>query len=343
MELTDIRLYVDDRPDDGVFRVDPAVFADPELFELEQKHIFARCWNFLALESQLARPNAFVSTWIGRTPILVTRTPAGAVAAFLNACRHKGAVVCRAEQGTAKYHVCPYHGWGYDSAGRNVDVKDRKHGEYAAGFERENHDLVPLARVAAYKGLVFGSLSADVPALEDWLGELKFFVDLAMDQGPDGMEFVPGRAVYTYGANWKLQMDNGIDAYHLTSTHASFMDVMAKRRSGTDGHQDARQFDAARSHVFDVRLRAGVSVLERALLLRLAPEHFVIAIGVEWRVDVLQVERRVGERAENLQIVAEVNIQHWSGLQRYCQFGGRSHASPSSLSARDEPVVLSRY
>ena len=36
------------------------------------------------------------------------------------------------------------------------------------------------------------------------------------------MEFVPGRTAYTYNGNWKLQLDNGIDAYHLTSTHISF-------------------------------------------------------------------------------------------------------------------------
>ena len=45
--------YVDDRFDEGIFRLHPAVYSDPELFELEMKYIFERTWIFLALESQV--------------------------------------------------------------------------------------------------------------------------------------------------------------------------------------------------------------------------------------------------------------------------------------------------
>lgn len=243
MDQKDIGFYIDDRPVDGTFRVHPDVFGDPELFELELKYIFERTWVFLALESQIAAKHDFIATTIGRHPVLVTRGADGRIGAFLNICRHKGATLCRVEAGNKKYHVCPYHGWGYDSAGRNINIKDREAGEYSAAFDGEDHNLVPLARVASYKGLVFGSMSAEVPALEEFLGELRFFIDLAMDQGPQGMEFIPGRITYTYDANWKLQMDNGVDSYHLTSTHPSFMEVVGRRRAAKTGNQAARQFD----------------------------------------------------------------------------------------------------
>ncbi len=244
MDLKDISLYVDDRPAEGVFRVHRDVYADPELFELEQKFIFGRTWNFLALESQLPKANDFVTAQIGRTPVLVTRDAQRRLGAFVNVCRHKGAVVCRAEAGNAKYHVCPYHGWAYDASGRNVDIKDRKSGCYSPAFDAEDHDLLPLARVASYKGLVFGSLSGEVPALEEFLGDMRFFLDLMMEQGPEGMEYIPGRAVYTYRGNWKLQLDNGLDPYHLTSTHLSYIDIQSRRRAGL-GNVEARQFDWA--------------------------------------------------------------------------------------------------
>jgi len=245
MELKDIALYVDDRPAEGAFRVHRDVYSDPGLFELEQKFIFERTWNFLALESQLARAHDFVTGHIGRTPVLVTRDAAGRLNAFVNVCRHKGAVVCAAERGNAKYHVCPYHGWAYDAAGKNVDIKDRRTAHYAAAFDAEDHDLVPIARLATYKGLVFASLAPEVPPLEDFLGDMCFFLDLVLEQGPDGMEFVPGRSVYTYRANWKLQLDNGIDPYHLTSTHLSFIDVQARRSAG-EGHLESRSYDWAK-------------------------------------------------------------------------------------------------
>ena len=147
MDLQDIKLYIDDRPEQGAFRVNRDVFADPELFELEQKYIFERTWAFLAFESQLAKPHDFVATYIGRVPVMVARDGEGELGAFLNVCRHKGTVLCRTESGNRKYHVCNYHGWAYDSGGKNVDIKDRKSGCYAPGFDAESHDLVPLAKI----------------------------------------------------------------------------------------------------------------------------------------------------------------------------------------------------
>ncbi|MSQ72470.1 MAG: hypothetical protein EXR27_14440 [Betaproteobacteria bacterium] len=242
MDMKDIKLYVDDRPDDGVFRLHRDIFADPELFELEQKYIFERTWVFLGLDSQLPEPHDFITTAIGRNSVLVARDAKGGIGAFLNVCRHKGTSLSRVESGNARYHVCNYHGWAYDSAGKNVDIKDRKAGAYTPAFESDDHNLVPLARLENYRGLLFGSLSREVPPLEAFLGDMRFFIDLAMQQGPQGMEFVPGRITYTYDANWKLQMDNGVDSYHLTSTHTSFMAVQDRRRAG-EGHQEARQFD----------------------------------------------------------------------------------------------------
>ena len=245
MDVKHVSLYVDDRPAEGVFRVHRDVYTDEALFELEMKHVFESTWNFVAIESDLNKPGDYVTAKVGRTPVLVSRGVDGKLAAFVNACRHKGATVARMEAGNTKYHVCPYHGWAYDASGKNVDIKDRAAGAYAPAFDADNHDLIPIARLESYKGLVFASLSADVPSLPDFLGDAKFFLDCVMDQGPHGMEFLPGRIAYTYRGNWKLQLDNGLDPYHLTSTHASFLDIQ-KRRRGGGGNVEARQFDWAK-------------------------------------------------------------------------------------------------
>lgn len=234
--------YVDDRPSEGIFRVHKDVYSDPDVFEMELKYIFERTWCFLGHESQIAKAHDWLATKIARTPVLVTRDGEGRVRGWINACRHKGARLTRTETGNRRFHVCPYHGWTYGSDGRNADIKNRREGAYTEGFDIDGHDLIPVARIDTYKGLIFGSLSADVPPLEEFLGELRFFIDLAMEQGEHGMELVPGRIEYAFDANWKLQLENGKDPYHLTSTHTSFLDVQAKRRGG-EGHQEARQFD----------------------------------------------------------------------------------------------------
>jgi len=242
MSISSVGEHIDDRPEEGIFRVRRDVFSDPELFELEMKHVFGKTWVFLGLESQIRKPNDFLSTWIGTTPVLVMRDAKSRIGAFVNVCPHKGAVVAQSESGSTKYHVCPYHGWAFDCAGKNINIKDESSGAYPSAFQQESHDLKPVARVGVFEGLVFGSLSEDVPSLDDFLGDLRPYIELAMQQGAQGMEVIPGRAAYTFRGNWKLQMDNGLDAYHLTSTHSSFMDVLAKRRSG-DGYSAARQFD----------------------------------------------------------------------------------------------------
>jgi benzoate/toluate 1,2-dioxygenase alpha subunit/2,4,5-trichlorophenoxyacetic acid oxygenase 1 len=242
MDLKDIRLYIDDRPGERVFRVHRDVFCDPALFELEERYIFARTWNFLAHESQIAQSNDFISSALGRVPIIVMRDGEGRIGAFLNACRHKGAMLTRVESGNRKFLVCAYHGWAYGTDGKNANIKDREAARYAAGFDADSHDLMPLPKLANYRGFIFGSLNPEVPPIESFLGEMRFFIDLAVDQGAGEMEFVPGRIAFVYDGNWKLQMDNGIDAYHLTSTHAGFLDIMAKRSAG-QGHVDAKMFD----------------------------------------------------------------------------------------------------
>jgi benzoate/toluate 1,2-dioxygenase alpha subunit/2,4,5-trichlorophenoxyacetic acid oxygenase 1 len=228
--LRAIAALVDDRPQDQVFRVDRRVFVDPEVYEAEMRYIFEATWNFVGLESQIGKPHDFVATYIGRHPVLLTRDQDGNINCFLNTCRHRGTLLCPFKTGQRKLHVCRYHGWSYDSAGRNVAIPELAAGQYPAGFETENHDLIRVARLGSYRGFIFASLSPDVPALEEYLGETRKFLDLVVDQSASGhVEFVPGESTYTFDANWKLQFENGLDYYHFAATHSSYVDILRRR------------------------------------------------------------------------------------------------------------------
>jgi phenylpropionate dioxygenase-like ring-hydroxylating dioxygenase large terminal subunit len=225
----DIERMIDDRPADGIFRVRREVFTDPDIFDLEIAHIFEGTWLFIGLESQIAKPHDFVTTYMGRQPVLLMRDAQGKVGCFLNTCRHRGTIVCPYRSGNQSIHVCRYHGWTYDSGGRNVGVAQARDGQYHAAFDAENHNLTPIARLESYRGLIFGSLSPDVPPLEEHLGEARTFLDLVVDQSPHGVEFIPGDVLYTFDGNWKLQFENGLDYYHFASTHSAYMEVMQHR------------------------------------------------------------------------------------------------------------------
>lgn len=225
----EIARLIDDRPNDGIFRVHPDAFTDQDIFELEIARVFEGTWVFLGLESELAEPHAYITRRIGRRGVLLTRDGNGELHGFLNSCRHRGTQLCPLAAGKRKIHVCRYHGWSYDSRGRNIGVTLRDDGRYPPTFEATDRDLVPVARLASYRGFIFASLSAHVPPLPDHLGEARILLDLVADQAPDGLEFIPGSASYTFDGNWKLQFENGLDAYHFPSTHAAFVNILKRR------------------------------------------------------------------------------------------------------------------
>ncbi len=230
LERLELSRLVDDRPADQVFQVNRRVFTDPAVFDAEMRHVFEATWVFVGLESQIARPHDFITTYIGRQPVLLTRDGQGQIACFLNTCRHRGTMLCPFQHGRQKFHVCRYHGWAYDSSGRNVSVTDEADGQYARSFLDLSHDLIKVARLDSYRGFIFASLGMNVPSLDEHLGGAKAFLDLVVDQSEMGaLEFVPGEVRYTFDANWKLQFENGLDYYHFRSTHSSYVDILKAR------------------------------------------------------------------------------------------------------------------
>ncbi|RLA13655.1 MAG: benzoate 1,2-dioxygenase large subunit [Gammaproteobacteria bacterium] len=229
MNPNDLSSLLIDRPEEGLFQVSRKLFNDEELFDLEMKHIFESGWVYLCHESQVAQPNDFFTTHIGRQPVVVTRNEQGEINCMINACAHRGATLCRVQKGNKKFHVCSYHGWTFDSSGTNVDVKDLDSGGYPDPFLKASHDLTKIAKLEVYKGFVFGSSSADVPLLEDYLAESKTFIEMISAMSAEGMEVVKGSSTYIYEGNWKMQAENGIDGYHFTTIHANYVGVIARR------------------------------------------------------------------------------------------------------------------
>src|SRR5262245_16242515 len=199
--------------------VDRRIFSDAEIYQLEMEKIFARCWNFMAHESQVPNPGDFFMTYIGEDRVIVVRDKAGDVQVLLNTCRHRGNAVCRAEEGHATSFMCTYHGWTYDLQGRLVGVPGFKD-YYHEDLNREEWGLVAAPNVQSYKGFIVASLDAEAPPLEDYLGDVgKMCLNLMAARGT--LSATPGVEKYTIACNWKFAADNVWDFYHGAITHAS--------------------------------------------------------------------------------------------------------------------------
>ncbi len=257
----DWRSFVSDsldfRPEDNVFRVSRNMFTEPDLFDLEMELIFEKNWIYACHESEISQPHDYITMTAGRQPIIVTRGGDGNLNALVNACAHRGATLTRVSRGHQSTFVCSFHAWTFRSDGKLLKVKAPS--EYPEGFDLSNRNL-KKARVASYKGFVFVSLDTESQvSLEDYLGDAKVFLDLMVAQSPTGeLEVLPGKGHYTYAGNWKLQNENGLDGYHVSTVHYNYvatvthrMEINAKKGAEVPNTLDYRKLGAGDSTTDD--------------------------------------------------------------------------------------------
>jgi phenylpropionate dioxygenase-like ring-hydroxylating dioxygenase large terminal subunit len=210
-------------PAEGVTRVPYWVYQDPEIYREEQQKIWlGPTWNYLCLEAELPQPKSFVTTFVGEMPVVVTRDASGALHAWENRCAHRGALVCMQPRGSAERFSCIYHNWTYDHAGNLTNVAFRKGiaGKGGMPADAKPESQAPKQfRVSSVHGLVFGTLSAKAPSLEDYIGpevlpRLKRVLVKPLK--------VLGAYTQVLPNNWKLYMDNVKDTYHASLLHLFF-------------------------------------------------------------------------------------------------------------------------
>lgn len=199
--------------------VDRKIFTDPEIYIDEQNLIFGRCWLYLAHESELPNKGDYLSVLMGATPVIVCRGADDKIYAYINSCTHRGNTLCRTDRGNTKVFRCPYHAWTFDLTGKLVALPGEKK-VYDCKIDKSKWGLIQLAQVSTYKGLIFGTFDSEAPSLEDYLGDMRWGLDLLLEQGE--LVAVPGTMRWTMNTNWKFPSDNtGGDLYHLFSTHRS--------------------------------------------------------------------------------------------------------------------------
>jgi benzoate/toluate 1,2-dioxygenase alpha subunit len=223
------RSYIDDRPQDRVFRVDRAVYNDPRILEAEYRYIFESGWVFLCHEGHVPKPGDFFATHMGRQPVFVVRKQDGGLGCYFNACGHRGATLVTRRTGNATAFTCPYHGFCFDTAGRCTAVTARRTGWSEEHFDISEFDLTPIARLDSHRGLVFGSLSPDVPVLREHLGAATALIDIFVAPAPHELEIVGGFSIYQTRCNWKIMHENGPDAYHAPTVHNNFAQAVTYR------------------------------------------------------------------------------------------------------------------
>ncbi|MEN9262043.1 MAG: Rieske 2Fe-2S domain-containing protein [Thermostichus sp. HHBFW_bins_43] len=200
-------------------RVHRRLYTDPTLFELEMERIFGGTWSYLGHESEIPQPGCFVRRTLGRRPILLTRGQDGQIHGLFNRCTHRGTLLVTADKGCSKRLTCPYHGWCFGLDGR---LHSLPVAESYANPRKSSFHLGQL-QVQTYRGLIFGTLAAQPPDLETWLGAALPWLDAHLDRHPKGIiRLVDSPVRLEFAGNWKLLWDNAADGIHATFAHRSY-------------------------------------------------------------------------------------------------------------------------
>ena len=312
-------------------------YTDPAVLRLEQEQIFRRSWQYIGHAGEVGVPGSFSATRVGHVPVVLVRDEEGELRAFLNVCRHRGAIVCDGAGKRATLQ-CPYHAWTYGLDGRLIA---------APRFAREGGDdqdelgLVPL-RLESWGPLLFVNPDADAAPLGDVLEDVpKRVADAGIDV--EALRFLQ-RSESELDANWKVVAENFLECYHCPTAHPGFSAVMdvspdayqlethawrmtqhgPPRPEPRGSYDPAGEVERGQFHLFFpatvVNVMPGRPNLSIGPLLPLAPErtyrfldYFVAPDADEaWIAEMLEFDTQVG--VEDQALVERVQAGVRSGL-----------------------------
>lgn len=207
-------------------RIPAAIFGNPDVYQAELRRVFGRCWVYLGHESEIAANGDYVLRKIGEDNFIVTRDEEGAIHVLFDACKHRGVQICRADSGNSSHFRCPYHGWTYSSDGALVGAPLWKNA--FGSMSKAENGLARAAQVDTLHGLIFATLDPSAPPLEEYLGGMKWYLDLVFGLDKDGVEVLGKPQRFVVDANWKSGADNfSGDDYHLGTLHKSVWSIGA--------------------------------------------------------------------------------------------------------------------
>ena len=217
-------------------------YTDPAWFEVEQRQIFARTWQWVGHSEAVREPGQYVAVTVAGLPVAVIRGGDGALRAFYNVCQHRAHELLEGK-GTVRSIVCPYHAWTYDLGGTLISAR---HTSSLVGFDKSEVCLMPVA-VEELGGFAYVNLDPDARPLAEQSGDLGTEIDL---WAPDVEKLTfAHRLEYEIESNWKNVVDNFLECYHCPVAHKDFVSLvdMSTYRVTTQGIYSSHMAEAGKT------------------------------------------------------------------------------------------------
>jgi phenylpropionate dioxygenase-like ring-hydroxylating dioxygenase large terminal subunit len=199
---------------DAVVVVPRATYVDPARQKAEREVLFRKFPLAVALSARIPNKNDFVTEDVGGLRLIITRGADRVARVFVNACRHRGNVVCTAPSGNARRFVCGYHAWSYDTMGACKSVADDD------AFQQVDPDTLGLIQLPSEErhGLVW---TVPTPGAKI---DVRAYLGDALDR-EIGDQKLDAQVVFAEDTlvrpfNWKLAVDTFQEVFHVNILHA---------------------------------------------------------------------------------------------------------------------------
>ena len=189
----------------------PACFTDAAFYDKEVETIFKKEWLCVAHVSQLPNPGDYLTTELFGEPIVITRDRDNVLHALSSVCRHRWMPVVEGA-GNTKTLSCPYHRWTYALDGQLMGAPLM---EGADGFDPKECRL-PSYALEVWQGWIFVNMDVNAAPLAP---RVQALADELAPWNIGAMKVAGPPMVFDSPFNWKVLVDNFMEAYHHIAIH----------------------------------------------------------------------------------------------------------------------------
>lgn len=207
-------------------------YIDPAYADKEYEKLWTRTWQFACREEHIPEVGDYYIYDLGRRSFIISRVAENEVKAYYNACLHRGTKLRPSgTEGCASQFTCPFHGWTW-----NLDGSLQKatcHWDFPH-VEAEKFKL-PEAKVELLAGFVFINMDHEAQSLGEYFGP-----EFMSHINAWGLEnrYIHCHVAKRIPANWKLNMEAFMEAYHVIETHPQVAPSNADANSQYDFYGD---------------------------------------------------------------------------------------------------------
>ncbi|CUU60957.1 Rieske [2Fe-2S] domain-containing protein [Parafrankia irregularis] len=205
-------------PADFQWKIPTERYTSPEIALQERKLVWEKTWQVVGRADELAKAGDWKTYQLFDQSFIVVRGRDDVIRGFVNACRHRGNLLCAERSGTSRQFLCQYHLWSYDLEGNCRGILR----ENLAGVDRADVSLLPVP-VETFGGFIFLNPDPEAKPLAEYLGPevVELLQPYKMDQFITVMDVEE-----PLECNWKVVMDAFGEGYHIWGVHPQLLNVI---------------------------------------------------------------------------------------------------------------------